>query len=389
MTLDLTATVAARNFSASLQVSEGETVAILGPNGAGKSTLLAVIAGLLKPDDGFVRLADRVLFDAAAPLWLPPHQRGVSLLAQEPLLFPHLSVLDNVAFGPKSAGQSTSDARRVARAWLAEVDASELADRRPASLSGGQAQRIAVARALASDPQLLLLDEPFAALDVAVAPALRRMLRRVLAGRTVVIVTHDVLDAFTLADRVVVMHAGKIVEQGPTREVLLQPRTRFTADLAALNLLIGTRTADGMRLSGTTTRAGEYEGDVAAHLFAESSAAPTVFPLGSAAAMAVRPSAVSVSVSDPSHPSRPALNVIRGIVQDLEPRGDVVRVRGSIPGGHLAADVLPSVVVDLDLDLAPGTPVYFAFEPLDTTLYPGATSPEATPTPKPVPAVDE
>jgi molybdate transport system ATP-binding protein len=365
MTLDLTVTVSARAFSASLQISEGETVAVLGPNGAGKSTLLGVIAGLLKPDRGSVRLAGRMLSDAADGVWLPPHQRGVSLLAQEPILFPHLRVLDNVAFGPKSSGKSTRDAREIARGWLAEVDASDLAGRYPASLSGGQAQRIAVARALASDPQLLLLDEPFAALDVAVAPALRRMLRRVLENRTVVIVTHDVLDAFTLADRVVVMHGGEIVEQGPAREVLLQPRTRFTAELAALNLLTGTRTATGMSLGDVGAQYSADVVDVAAE--PTSAAATTPFPLGSAAAMAVRPSAVTVSAIDPS---RPGLNVIRGIVHDLEPRGDVVRVRGEIPGGHLAADVLPSVVVDLDL--VPQTPLYFAFEPAAAMLYPGA-----------------
>jgi molybdate transport system ATP-binding protein len=379
VTLELTTTVPGRGFSASLRVAQGETVAVLGPNGAGKSTLLGVIAGLVRPGDGAVELAGRTLSDTAGGIWIPPHRRQVSLLAQEPLLFPHLSVLDNVAFGPRSAGAPTRQARETARAWLAEVDASDLADRRPASLSGGQAQRIAVARALASEPQLLLLDEPFAALDVAVAPALRRMLRRVLADRSVVIVTHDVLDAFTLADRVVVMHNGLIVEEGPTRDVLLQPRTRFTAELTALNLLTGIRTETGMRLTGTDV-------ELAA-------AASADFPLGAAAAMAVRPSAVTLSTTDPS---RAGLNVVRGTVHDIEPRGDVVRVRGSIAGGViLSADVLPSVVVDLDLDLGvdatpgldldvtadaarsaktrPGTaaPLYFAFDPAAASLYPG------------------
>jgi molybdate transport system ATP-binding protein len=384
MKLELTAAVSARSFSAALQVADGETVAVLGPNGSGKSTLLAVVAGLVKPDAGAVRLDGRTLSHAADGIWLAPHQRGVSLLAQEPLLFPHLRVLDNVAFGPRSAGKSTRDSREIARGWLAEVDASDLADRYPSSLSGGQAQRIAVARALASDPQVLLLDEPFAALDVAVAPALRRMLRRVLADRTVIIVTHDVLDAFTLADRVVVMHGGAIVEEGPAREVLLQPRTRFTADLAALNLLTGTRTATGMLLGAADVNAepdsNTVSVDVAAQPSAEAAATP--FPLGSATAMAVRPSAVTVSVVDPTlvDPSRPAPNVIRGVVRDLEPRGDVVRVRGDIPGGHIAADVLPSVAVDLDL--APQSLLYFAFDPAAATLYPAATpSRDAVPFP--------
>nr|WP_106213960.1 ATP-binding cassette domain-containing protein [Glaciihabitans tibetensis] len=408
MTLDLAAAVTARNFSVELNVAAGETVAVLGPNGAGKSTLLNLVAGLLRPDTGHVQLAGRTLAgrtlaDPAAHVWVPPHERGVSLLAQQPLLFPHLSVLDNVAFGPRSAGKSSRDARAIARIWLEEVDALELAERRPASLSGGQAQRIGVARALASDPQLLLLDEPFAALDVAVAPALRRMLRRVLESRTVVVVTHDVLDAFTLADRVVVMHDGAIVEQGPTREVLLHPRTRFTAELAALNLLMGTRVDGGMSMGGGTG----FEGRVIAAAVAHS-AAGAAFPIGAAAAMAVRPSAVSVSVAEHASAERASaehasadptsteqasadrsagLNVLRGIVHDLEPRGDVVRVRGVVGGSGvvsglgalggaegagqaLAADVLPSVVVDLDL--SPGAAVFFSFEPGAATMYPSA-----------------
>ncbi len=147
---------------------------------------------------------------------MPPHDRKVALLAQEPLLFPHLGVLDNVAFGPRSGGARRRTAHEAARRWLDEVDVADLADRKPGQLSGGQAQRVAVARALAAEPRLLLLDEPLAALDVAVAPALRQTLRRVLADRTVVLVTHDVLDALLLADRVVVLEGGRVVESGPT-----------------------------------------------------------------------------------------------------------------------------------------------------------------------------
>ena len=185
-------------------------------------------------------------------LWTPPHARGVSTLAQSADLFPHLSVLENVAFGARSKGLRKPRRARVARHWLSEVDAAPLASRRPAELSGGQAQRIAVARALASDPKLLLLDEPLSALDVASAPAIRRTLLRVLEDRTAIIVTHDILDALTLADRVVVLSHGRIVEQGPTRATLERPRTPFTASLAALNLLTGIRTAHGM-----TTGAGD------------------------------------------------------------------------------------------------------------------------------------
>ena len=346
--LSVEARLAARDFEASLSVAEGETVAILGPNGAGKSTLLDVIAGLVRPDSGRAELDGRVLFDLAGarPSWTPPHSRGVSLLAQQPLLFPHMSVLTNVAFGPRSAGAGRDESHEIARHWLGEVDAVDLADRRPAELSGGQGQRIAVARALASRPRLLLLDEPLAALDVAVAPQLRRMLRRVLETRTAIVVTHDVLDAFTLADRVVIMHDGAIIEQGPTREVLERPRNPFTADLAALNLITGSRSATGLLTpDGIVVTADSGSG----------------IAQGTAVAAAVRPTAVSVltGVTGVTPP-----NIFRLIVQDLEPRGDLVRVRA----GRLSADVAPRVVADLDL--SPGSEVYLTFDPAGVLLYP-------------------
>jgi molybdate transport system ATP-binding protein len=339
----LDARVDARSFDVSLAVAPGETVAVLGPNGAGKSTLLDLAAGLPRADSGDAVLDDTVLFDTAGVgRFTPPHDRGVSLLAQQPLLFPHLSVLDNVAFGPRSAGATRAASRETARHWLAEVEALELADRRPAQLSGGQAQRIAVARALASEPRLLLLDEPLAALDVAVAPALRRMLRRVLAGRTVLIVTHDILDAYTLADRVVVLDHGRIVDEGPTREALERPRSPFAAGLAALNLLVGVRTERGIRLDDGS----EIHGDSA-------------LAAGVPVAAAVRPSAVRVTLEEPAE-----VNRVRGEVLDVEPRGDLVRVRAA----GMAADVTPATAADLDL--APGSTVWFAFDPGAVAIYP-------------------
>jgi len=231
MSLDVRAVVEPGRLDVSFTLGEGETLAVLGPNGAGKSTLLDVLSGLVRPDSGHVRLDGTTLVSMAGgerDSWVAPHARGVALLAQEALLFPHLSVRDNVAFGPRSAGVDRAEARRIAERWLRRVDATGLADQRPRRLSGGQAQRVAVARALATEPRLLLLDEPFGALDAGVAPAMRRLLAEVLAERAVVIVTHDPLDALALADRVIVLDEGRIVEEGPTREVLLNPRTEFT-----------------------------------------------------------------------------------------------------------------------------------------------------------------
>ncbi|MEX5293961.1 ATP-binding cassette domain-containing protein [Kocuria sp. CPCC 205268] len=213
----MTARLAARDVDLALTVPAGATVAVTGPNGAGKSTLFAVLAGLLVPDRGRCTLDGSVLFDlddAGCGSWVPPHERGIALMAQEPLLFPHLSVLENVAFGPRSRGAGRTRSRALARDWLAEVGAGQFADRRPAQLSGGQAQRVAIARALAAEPRLLLLDEPFSALDAAARPLVHELLVRVLADRTALVVSHDPGDAAALADRVVVLERGRVTAPG-------------------------------------------------------------------------------------------------------------------------------------------------------------------------------
>jgi molybdate transport system ATP-binding protein len=344
--------IAERDVAMSLQVAAGETVAILGPNGAGKSTLLGAVAGLIRPDSGHCELNGTVLFDLPAAgsgrsTWRPPHRRGVSLLAQEALLFPHLSVLENVAFGPRSAGVPADRARETAARWLREVDAEPLAARHPAELSGGQAQRIAVARALASDPGLLLLDEPMAALDVAVAPAVRRLLRRVLAGRSVLIVTHDVLDAYTLADRVVILEAGRIVDSGTPAEVFDRPRSAFAAGLAGLNLITGTRRGDALVTADASVSLAMPAGWSAEE--------------GVPVSLAVRPAAVAVSLAPPTDPG---VTRVRSELLDLEPRGDFVRVRSAL----LAADVSPKEAAGLDTAI--GSLLWFSFPASAATLYP-------------------
>lgn len=348
MTFTFTAAVPERHFDMSLAVAPGETVAILGPNGAGKSTLLNIIAGLLRPHSGQAELNGRSLFDLenrGPREWTPPHNRGVSMLAQNADLFPHLTVLENVAFGARSAGMRKAAAHDLARHWLAEVDGLDFAARKPGELSGGQAQRIAVARALASDPDLLLLDEPMAALDISVAPALRRTLQRVLRGRSALLVTHDILDALTLADRVYVLADGKIVEDGPTRMTLDHPRTAFTASLAALNFLTGVRTPGGMRTdAGIDIR----------------STVPCDATVGSRVAATVRPAVVRASLRRDT----PAANRIRGMVIDLEPRGDVIRVRSEA----ISADLTPAAVADAGITT--GTTISFTFDSGDVTIYP-------------------
>ena len=340
-----------------MEVASGEVVAVLGRNGAGKSTLLSVLAGLVRPETGHIALAGRVLTDTGRRVHVPPHRRGVGLLAQDPLLFPHLSVLANVAFGPSCLGASRRQSEDAARHWLSEVDAVGLAGRRRWQLSGGQAQRVALARALAAEPDLLLLDEPFAALDVDAAPALRAMTRRVLRGasRTALLVTHDPLDALVLADRVIVLSEGRLVEQGPTRSVLARPRTRFSAGVAGLNLIAGTAgphglaTPDGTRLAGLRQEP-VTDGDPVVGVFA--------------------PSAVAVHVRRPHGSPR---NVFPALVAGLEPHGDVIRLRVAATPGldwveGLAADVTPAAVADLALE--PGTMVWLAVKATEVAVHP-------------------
>lgn len=348
MTFSLEATVAARDFEVSLGLGPTETVAIMGPNGAGKSTLLAIVAGLLRPDTGRAVIGDRVLFDLASGrnIWSAPHTRGTALLAQEALLFPHLSALDNVAFGPRSAGASRAEARRIARHWLAETDTESLAGRRPGELSGGQAQRVAVARALAASPDLLLLDEPMAALDIHAAPLMRRLLKRVLMNRRAIIITHDILDALMLADRVVVLEGGRITEAGATRDVLEKPRSPFAASLSGLNLMTGT-VSDG----GITTPQGQV---ISGHHD------DTIGP-GQDGVAVFAPSAVSVFLNQEHGSPR---NSLRVTITELEPHGDQVRVRAH----DLAADITPAAAADLALE--PGMSVYFVIKATAVTIYP-------------------
>jgi molybdate transport system ATP-binding protein len=345
VSLELTATIDNRDLDISFSVADGETLAILGPNGAGKSSALGVIAGIVHPDSGRASLDGETLFDLPAE-WRPAHARGTALMAQDPLLFPHLTVLDNVGFGPRSLGKSRRESRELARHWLAEVDASELAARKPSQLSGGQAQRIAVARALAAEPRLLLLDEPMAALDITVVPAMRQMLKRVLADRSAIIVTHDVLDAVLLADRVVVMESGRIVEEGATKEVLARPRSQFGAGIAGLNLMRGVAAGGAVRTPSGTTIEGLSEPPIA-----DDEPAVAVF----------NPSSVAVYLTRPVGSPR---NAFATKVLELEPHGSQVRVRAE----ELSADVTVPVVAELEL--MPGKEIFLVVKASEVAIYP-------------------
>ena len=251
-----------------LEVADGEVLAVLGPNGSGKSTLLRALAGLQPLTRGRIVVDGIVLDDPAAGMLVPPEKRPCGMVFQDYLLFPHLTVLGNVAFGPRSRGCSRADANRRAREWLDRMDLGDRAGSRPGELSGGQAQRVAVARALAIEPRLLLLDEPMAALDVGARGSVRHQLRRHLGmfSGSCVMVTHDLLDAAAIADRLVIIEAGRVVQEGTLEEVTSRPRTEYVAELMGVNLLRGVghgttlALAEGMALE----TAGSWNGDLLA-----------------------------------------------------------------------------------------------------------------------------
>jgi len=237
-------------YPLSLSVAPGELIALLGPSGCGKTTTLRMVAGFESPDTGRILIGDRDVTD------LPPNHRGLGMVFQNYGLFPHMSVGANVAFGLRMQRLPAAECTRRAREMLATVRLQNFEDRFPAQLSGGQQQRVALARALVTNPTVLLLDEPLGALDRNLREGmqfeLRELQRRL--GITSVMVTHDQEEALTMADRVAVMQAGRIVQQGPPAEIYARPRNRFvseflgTANVFAVQDLPGQQVPDGCRL---------------------------------------------------------------------------------------------------------------------------------------------
>ena len=228
MSLEAAIAVAERGLSIEVTLEPGRTLALLGPNGAGKSTTLQAIAGLIDYS-GSITLAGRSLDG------VEPEHRRVGYLFQDYLLFPHLSVLENVAFGPRAQGMPVAAARAEAVEWLERLGVADLAPRRPAELSGGQAQRVALARALCASPELLLLDEPLAALDVEVRADVREELARFLrrSDLPTVVVTHSFDDVAALADDVIVLERGRVTQRGTVRDLVREPATPYVARLVS------------------------------------------------------------------------------------------------------------------------------------------------------------
>ncbi|GAA1164599.1 ABC transporter ATP-binding protein [Ornithinimicrobium humiphilum] len=354
--LDAHLVVALGSFDLDLELRRPAGVTgILGPNGSGKTTALKALAGLLPLDRGHVRVAGGTW--AAERTALPPEQRSVGLVLAEPMLFPHLSLLDNVAYGPRARGARRAVARERAAEELTRVGLEDLVDRRPSQVSSGQAQRAALARALATDPALLLLDEPLSALD----PQTRTATRAELAHRlrdypgTTVLVSHDPLDALTLADELLFVDAGRLVQSGTPAEIVARPRSPYVAGVVGLNLLRGTLALGGaptLRLAGG-----------AELVLAD---APAGVPDGADVLATVNPAAVTLYTDRPTASARNLWQVEVGAVTVTGQRARVV-LHG-IPGNDLVAEVtLPAVA---QLGVVAGARLWAGVKATEVEAYP-------------------
>ena len=348
--------------NARLEVRPGQFLTLIGPNGCGKSTLCLIIAGLLRTQ-GYLKIADKTLDE---PGWhgtfVSPGKRPVALLAQNPGIFTHMSVLDNVAFGPRCQGQGIRRSRQ--RAWheLCAVGASHLAYRQGGELSGGQAARVALARALATSPQVLVLDEPMAALDVPSRSQLRARIRERAKARaiTVVMVSHDLVDIASLSDAVAVMDAGKLITQGPTTEILSTPSTEFVASLTGASLLNGTLAGDEatplLKLGkGLSLRLAQWP---------QANADEPAWQVGAKAVALINPDAIALY---PQQPKGSPRNVIPVSVSSLDGDGAVVSLSLRLADGQRLRTRLTAAAI-AELGIQVGTSLFAVIKATAITL---------------------
>ena len=340
--------------AAAFTAAAGTTIALLGPNGAGKSTLVAALAGIVRPAAGRI-VADGVVWDdATSGMHLPAPRRQVGVVFQDLRLFPHLPAIDNIAFPLRARGTGAAAARRRAGDLLDRFGLTGLGGRLPATLSGGEAQRVALARALAGDPRLLLLDEPLGSLDVRTRAEARRLLKETISrfpGVTL-LVTHDPVEAMTLAGRLIVLEEGRVTQNGTPEEIRHSPRTPWIADLAGVNLYAGRLEpidAGAARLvlpAGSVVVALPRDRDL---------------PAGGGIAI-VRPADVSIHTVPPVGSAR---NVLEGPITSIVIDGDRARVRvGSVP--PIVAEVTVASVARLEL--REGSRVWATFKAVEAQV---------------------
>ena len=329
-------------------VAPGEVLSLFGPSGSGKSTTLRAIAGLLRPLEGCIVVGSRPVFDSARSVWLPPHLRRVGYMPQQYGLFPHLVVRRNVAFGLSGWGGAEAAQRVEELLTLLHID--ELAERYPAQLSAGQQQRVALARALAPRPEMLLLDEPFSALDQELRRELRKELRAVTqrADIPVVVVTHDWADVLSLSDKVLVLDRGRIVSEGPPLEVMERPSAEVLSRLTEVENVLGGQVTALDQAAGVMTC--DLDGVVLEVPFVAMEA-------GSRVRVGVRAGDILLAIEPPRGLS--ARNVLQGRVLSLERRGfEMEAVVDS--GRRFRVELTPRAVESLGI--APGRAVWLVIK---------------------------
>jgi molybdate transport system ATP-binding protein len=339
---------------AAFEAEAGQTVALLGPNGAGKSTLVASVAGLEAPAEGRITLDGSVLDDAGSGTHVPPERRPVGVVFQDLLLFPHLSALENVAFPLRARGVERAEARRRSTELLERLELRDRIRARPRDLSGGEAQRVALARALIAEPGLLLLDEPLSALDAGARARIRDLIREELASfpGVRVLVTHDPVEASTLADRLVLLEAGRVTQIGTPEEIRSMPRSRYAADLVGVNAFAGP-------LEPFEEGAGRLVVDDVELIVPW----PEDFEGGGVIAL-LRPAAVTLSLEAPSGSAR---NVVRGRVATIAIEGERARIRMATRPPIAAEITLGSLE---RLGLREGAEVWASFKAVEVEVVP-------------------
>jgi molybdate transport system ATP-binding protein len=339
-----------------LEVPPGEILVLVGESGSGKSTVLRLLAGLARPDSGRIVMEGTAWFDSARKINLPPQAREIAWVPQDYGLLPHLSVFENVAFGLRARGVPREELLSRTDKALEQFGVADLAARRPIGLSGGQQQRVALARAMVLKPQLLLLDEPLAALDIQTRARVRGDLRTMLASLpcTTIFVTHNPLEAVVFGQRIAVLEAGRIVQAGTPDRLLRQPRSPYVAAFTGVNLFQGRASVPQ---PGGLSRIETDQGPV---LVSGTEGGERPF-------IALNPREITLYGAAPSTGS--AQNVFRGPVMEVVPEppfGERVRVvLGTRP--PLVAEVTQAAVDRLGL--AVGVQVYASFKATAVSIY--------------------
>lgn len=337
--------------SLSLEIERGKVVSILGPSGCGKTTTLRIIAGFTSPGSGAVRIAGKDIGH------LRPYERNVGLLFQDYALFPHMTVAQNVAYGLRYRGKTAAEIPGRVHQMLSLVQMTPMASRYPNQLSGGQQQRVGLARALATDPQIILLDEPLSALDAKLRLELRIELKEILrsVGATTIVVTHDQEEALSLGDEIVVMQAGKIAQRGTPTQIYNEPTNRFVAEFVGRS---------NWFLSSVFKQA---EGDLVSYDIGRGLIVRAVSEgHKSVADLCFRPENVEIVEASSGTPMPLESNVLPGRVLDVAPLGADEHVVVDVAGHHLLAVRKNQSGMSR---FSPGQPVQLVFSPSNIRTF--------------------